>query len=396
MGDSLSCILSFLRIWICLLVITGIFEVYKSNFLKNLFLRVNLLICFLLILCFNVRNFILFFIIFESILVPTVIIIIIWGNQPERLQASYYFLIYTVLASVPLIIIILLIYSLGGRFFFLFFFEFNYLKLRKFLFSFGLTLSFLVKFPIYGLHLWLPKAHVEAPVGGSIYLAGLLLKLGVYGFYRFFYLKLWVISRLIIKFISISLIGGCLTSLICLFQFDLKILVAYASVGHMGLVLGSFCRGRIFGWGGGLLILVSHGLASSGLFCFVNILYEIFHSRSLIFIKGLLILFPSFRILCFFLCGCNIAAPPTLNLLSEIFLLSSIIIKRNRFIIFLGISSLLCVIYSIFFFSQLIHGKLSSFLLNRINFTQIQLINLFLHLFPIFSFIFFPLCIINW
>ena len=372
------------------------FEIYKSEFFKDLFLGLNLLICFLLILCFNVRNFIFFFIIFESILVPTVIIIIIWGNQPERLQASYYFLIYTVLASVPLIIIILLIYSLRGRFFFLFFFEFSYLKLSKFFFRIGLTLSFLVKFPIYGLHLWLPKAHVEAPVGGSIYLAGLLLKLGVYGVYRFFYLKLWVISGLIIKFTRVSLIGGCLTSLICLFQFDLKILVAYASVGHIGLVLGAFCRGRVFGWGGGLLILISHGLASSGLFCFVNILYEIFHSRRLIFIKGLLVLFPSLRVFCFVLCRCNIAAPPTINLLSEIFLLSSIIIKRYRFIIFLGISRLLCVVYSIFFFSQLIHGKVRSFLLNRINLSQIQIINLFLHLFPIFFFIFFPLCIINW
>ena len=395
-SDSLSSILRFLSFWICLLVITGIFEVYKSNYFKSLFLFLNLLICFFLILRFNVRRIIFFFVIFESILIPTVLIILIWGNQPERLQASYYFLIYTVLASVPLIIIILIIFNLSGRFYFYFLIEFNILKLRKVLISLGLRIAFLVKFPIYGVHLWLPKAHVEAPVGGSIYLAGLLLKLGVYGVYRFFYLKLWIISSLIAKFIRISLVGGCLTGFICLFQFDLKILVAYASVGHIGLVLCAFCTGRIWGWRGGLLMLISHGLASSGLFCFVNMLYEIFHSRSLVFIKGLLIMFPSLRIFCFILCSCNIAAPPTLNLLSEIFLISSISIKSFFIIIFLRFSRLLCVCYSIFFFSQLVHGKFRIFLLNILNLNQIQIFNLFLHLFPIFSFIFFPLCMISW
>ena len=323
-------------------------------------------------------------------MIPTIILIIGWGVQPERLQSSYYFVIYTVLASLPLLLIFFFFFFKIGSFFIYFTIFLNGgLFINNFFLFISLTLAFLIKLPIYGFHLWLPKAHVEAPVGGSIYLAGLLLKLGVYGIYRTIYIKFWVVEVFRIKLVRISILGGLLTSFICLFQFDLKSLVAYASVGHIGLILGGILSGRVWGWGGGFILIVAHGLASSGLFSLVNILYERIHIRSMVFVKGVLIICPILCFILFFLSCCNIAAPLTLNFLSEIFLIISIIKKNFLFIIFVGISSWVCVVYRITLFFQVSHGKIRNLILINFVININQILNLILHFLPLFFFFFF-------
>nr|YP_010728497.1 NADH dehydrogenase subunit 4 [Polypedilum heberti]WEF49738.1 NADH dehydrogenase subunit 4 [Polypedilum heberti] len=378
--DLLSFGLILLSVWICALMIMSSVGVFFSNLNFNYFLLNVLLLLLLLLLTFSSMNLFLFYVFFESSLIPTMFLIFGWGYQPERLQAGLYLLFYTLFASLPLLMVLFYIMDSFFTLNFMFLKEFSLESMLLYIF---LVFAFLVKMPMFMVHLWLPKAHVEAPVSGSMILAGVLLKLGGYGLIRVFSIILSFSMKLNIFWILLSLVGGFLVSLICLRQIDLKALVAYSSVAHMSLVIGGLMVFMSWGWGFSYTLMVAHGLCSSGLFFLVNLFYERLSSRSLLINKGMLNFMPSISMWWFLLCSSNMAAPPTINLLSEIGLLNSVIGWSKMLMILLIFISFFSAAYTLYLYSFSQHGKFNmsnysfSFALNR------EYLILFLHWFPL-------------
>ena len=378
--DVLSFGLILLSFWICALIIISRRGVYFSNLNINYFLFNVVFLLFILLLTFSCINLFLFYVFFERSLIPTLFLILGWGYQPERLQAGLYLLFYTLFASLPLLMglfyIINNFYSLN----FLFLKEFN---IENFLLYVFFVFAFLVKMPIFLVHLWLPKAHVEAPVSGSIILAGVLLKLGGYGLIRVFPIIVNISVKLNIFWVVLRLVGGVLVRIVCLRQIDLKSLVAYSSVAHISLVIGGLIVLLRWGWGFSYSLIIAHGLCSSGLFYLVNLTYERLGRRSLLINKGILAFIPSVAMWWFLLCSRNMAAPPSLNLLGEIGLLNSVLRWSQISIILLIFVSFFRAAYRLYLYSFSQHGKFNnvnysfSFALNR------EYLVLFLHWFPV-------------
>nr|AWB98727.1 NADH dehydrogenase subunit 4 [Anopheles sawyeri] len=356
--DMISFGLILLSFWICGLMLMASEKVYSYNNYKSLFIFMILFLLMMLVLTFSSMSVFMFYLFFEASLIPTLFLILGWGYQPERLQAGVYLLFYTLLASLPLLVGIFYILDMNNTLSFNLLLNFSFLDLN--LLYLSLIFAFLVKMPMFLVHLWLPKAHVEAPVSGSMILAGILLKLGGYGLLRMFSLLQMTGVKYNYWWISISLVGGVLISLICLRQTDLKALIAYSSVAHMGIVLSGLLTLTYWGLTGSYALMIAHGLCSSGLFCLANISYERMGSRSLLINKGLLNFMPTLSLWWFLLCSGNMAAPPTLNLLGEISLLNSIVSWSWITMIMLTFLSFFSAAYSLYLFAYSQHGKIYS------------------------------------
>nr|YP_009130935.1 NADH dehydrogenase subunit 4 [Ninguta schrenckii]AHH34412.1 NADH dehydrogenase subunit 4 [Ninguta schrenckii] len=351
--DLISYGLILLSIWISTLMIMASESLMKSKFFDMFFLFNIILLLMMLYLTFSVMNLFMFYLFFEGSLIPTLMLIIGWGYQPERIQAGLYLLFYTLFASLPLLLGIFYIYSEMNcmMMYFLKFYDYNYLYLYI-----SLILAFLVKMPMYFVHLWLPKAHVEAPISGSMILAAIMLKLGGYGLLRLMVILQKIGLKMNFIWVIISLIGGFYISLKCFCQIDMKSLIAYSSVCHMSIVIGGIMTMNYWGFLGSYVLMISHGLCSSGMFCLSNINYERLNSRSLFLNKGLMNFIPSLSMWWFLLLSSNMAAPPSLNLVGEISLINSLISWSWVTMIMLVMISFFSAGYSLYLYSYTQHG----------------------------------------
>nr|YP_010354161.1 NADH dehydrogenase subunit 4 [Penicillifera lactea]UOG84821.1 NADH dehydrogenase subunit 4 [Penicillifera lactea] len=352
--DLISFGLILLSIWICSLMIMASENLLKMNFFMNFFMFNVIFLLIMLYLTFSVMNLLLFYLFFEGSLIPTLLLIIGWGYQPERIQAGMYLLFYTLFGSLPLLMGIIYIF---GEFNTMMIYFLKFYNMNLYFMYISMIFAFLVKMPMYFVHLWLPKAHVEAPVSGSMILAGIMLKLGGYGLLRVMIYLQEINLKLNYIWIIISLLGGLYISMKCFCQVDMKSLIAYSSVAHMSLVIGGIMIMNYWGYIGSFILMISHGLCSSGMFCLANINYERLHSRSLFINKGMMNFMPSMSLWWFLLLSSNMAAPPSLNLMGEISLINSMVSWSNISMILLMLISFFSAGYSLYLYSYTQHGK---------------------------------------
>nr|AIM46833.1 NADH dehydrogenase subunit 4 [Scytalopus magellanicus] len=352
---------------------------------KQIFVMTMLLAQPFILLAFSATELMLFYITFEATLIPTLILVTRWGSQPERLSAGIYLLFYTLISSLPLLVVILHLNTQTGTL------NLTMMKLLHpsltcswtgLMASLALLLAFMVKAPLYGLHLWLPKAHVEAPIAGSMLLAALLLKLGGYGIMRVSMLMDSLSSHLHYPFLTLALWGALMTSSICLRQIDLKSLIAYSSVSHMGLVIAATMIQTNWSFSGAMIMMISHGLTSSMLFCLANTNYERTHSRILFLMRGLQPLLPLMATWWLLANLTNMALPPTTNLMAELTIMIALFNWSAFTLLLTGIATLLTAAYTLFMLLMTQRGRAPTYITSIQNSNTREHLLMALHITP--------------
>jgi len=353
--DGLSIVFIILSTF---LNITCVLSANTIKYRKKLYFILLFLTQLILINLFAVNNVFSFYILFEIILVPIFLIIGIWGSRQEKITASLQFFIYTLFGSLFMLLSLIFIFLTIGttNIWAIKTYEFPVLTERLIWLTF--FLSFSVKIPMFPFHLWLPKAHVEAPTAGSVLLAGILLKLGGYGFIKFCILLFPSSTEFYRPFVLvIALLGIIYSSFTILRQIDLKRIVAYSSVSHMNFVILGCFSGNEIAVNGAILLMIAHGLVSGGLFLMVGYLYDRYKSRNIFYYRGLVSIMPLYTIIFFIFVLANLGFPPTLNFISELLILCGLF-ETNIFIAFFsGFSILFAGISGFWIYTRCFFGN---------------------------------------
>lgn len=373
--DGIS--LFFIYLTVFLIPLCMLFSFASTDVKTFKFLIGLLLIEILLILTFCVLDFLYFYIFFETVLIPFFVYIGVCSYRKRRLHAAYLLFFYTLVGSILMFFSIFYLFLHTGLQ--------NLLLLSNIMLSeqieyclwLFLFIGFAVKVPIFPFHIWLPEAHVEAPTQGSVLLAGVLLKIGAYGYLRILF-PLFpnatvYFSPLVLIFCSLSLVY---TSFTTLRQLDIKRIIAYSSVAHMNMCLIGFFTLDLTGLTGSMLLLIGHGIVSGGLFFLIGMLYSRWHTKIIKYYSGVVHFMPLFCALFFIFILGNISMPGTSNFIGEFLILLGITNSGYFSILLWGSFSIfLCSIYSIWLYNKIFFGLPNT---NQLNIKDVTSVEFFL------------------
>lgn len=392
-------LLSSLLTVLCILVswASVVYLVYE-------FLACLLVLQLLLLVLFTAWDLLIFYIFFEGLLIPMVLIIGVWGLREEKVRAAYYFFFYTFAGSVCFLLSLLGIQAFAGTT--------DYIALScltlpvssECIWFLGIFIGLSVKIPLFPFHIWLPQAHVEAPTAGSVMLAGILLKVGGYGLLRFSWPLFPLASEYFTPLIMVlSVLSMVYAGLVSCRQADLKRIIAYSSVSHMGLVTASLFSHQVTGFHAATFLMLAHGLTSSSLFILIGFLYSRYRSRLITNFRGLALTMPVFSSLFLASLLANCSLPTTANFIGEFLSLYCVLNYSPSVCVFSLIGAFLSVVYSICLFNRVCFGSPAGAMsfgrdLNRLELFSVSpliFLNFFLGIFPWVSLDFLPYWVIE-
>ena len=314
--DGISVWFALLTAFITVIVVISAWEVITDRVNQNM--GAFLILSGLMVGVFSALDGLLFYVFFEATLIPMYLIIGVWGG-PRRVYAAFKFFLYTLAGSLLMLVALIFLYfKSGGSFEILTWHKLPLSGSAQTLLFFAFFTAFAVKVPMWPVHTWLPDAHVEAPTGGSVVLAAIMLKLGAYGFVRFSMpiapdaSHEWAWFMVALSLIAVTYIG-----LVALVQQDMKKLVAYSSVAHMGFVTLGFFMFNELGVSGGLVQMISHGFISGAMFLCIGVLYDRVHSREIAAYGGVVNTMPRFTALAMLFALANCGLPGTSGFVGE-------------------------------------------------------------------------------
>ena len=392
--DGISILFIILTTFISPLCIISINNTIKNR-LKD-FLVAVLIMESLMIGVFCSLDLIIFYLFFEGGLIPMFIIIGIWGGN-RRVYSAFKFFLFTLLGSVLMLVAIITIYWLSGTTDVEKLYQLGIDTKYQYLLWLAFFSSFAVKTPMWPFHTWLPDAHVEAPTAGSVLLAAILLKMAGYGFIRFSIGLFPIASDYFVPLIySLSLVAIIFTSLIALMQEDIKKLIAYSSVAHMGFVtLGIFTVNQQ-GLEGSIFQMISHGLVSAALFFSVGVVYERMHTRLINNYGGVISVMPKYAVLFMIFTLGAVGLPGTSGFIGEFLILIGTFKKSFLVAAIASIGVILGAAYMLWLYKRFIFGKLvSNEVKNMIDLKNHEILILTLIAIPIIFFGFYPEPLIN-
>nr|QIA60056.1 NADH dehydrogenase subunit 4 [Radula japonica] len=338
---------------ICILV--GFYSVksYKKEYMIAFFICESFLIA-----VFCSLDLLIFYVFFESVLIPMFIIIGVWGSRQRKIKAAYQFFLYTLMGSLFMLLAILFIFFQTGTTDLQILPTTEFSERRQILLWIAFFASFSVKVPMVPVHIWLPEAHVEAPTAGSVILAGILLKLGTYGFLRFSIPMFPEATLYFTPFIyALSVIAIIYTSLTTIRQIDLKKIIAYSSVAHMNFVTIGMFSLNIQGIEGSILLMLSHGLVSSALFLCVGALYDRHKTRIVKYYGGLVSTMPIFSTIFLFFTLANMSLPGTSSFIGEFLILVGAFQRNSLVAALAALGMILGAAYSLWLYNRVVFGN---------------------------------------